>query len=69
MANRITTLKQLRKEFWQNFPDLPKRKITNYSGNGKMYPTDTRVAFNNWLDMLSKDDTISQDFAQNATLA
>lgn len=68
MKPRITTLKQLRKEFWQTFPNVPKRKITNYSGNGKMWPTDTRCTFVDWLDMLSKDGDITQDFAQRATL-
>jgi len=68
MTYRITTQKQLRREFWQTFPHLPRKKITNYSGNGKMYPTDTRCAFVDWLDMLSKNGDISQELAERATL-
>lgn len=68
MKYRITTQKQLRHEFWATFPELPKRKITNYSGNGKMHCTDTRCAFNDWIDMLSKDGDISQALASRATL-
>ena len=65
---RITTQKELRREFWATFPNLPKRKIKNYSGNGHMYQTDTRCAFVDWLDALSKDGDISQELAERATL-
>jgi hypothetical protein len=65
---RITTQKQLRREFWETFPNLPKHKIKNYSGNGTMHRTDTRCAWCDWLDMLSKDGSISQALAQRATL-
>lgn len=68
MKPRITTLKQLRKEFWQTFPTIPTRKITDYSGNGKMWPTDTRCTFVDWLDMLSKTGEVTQAFAEKATL-
>lgn len=65
---RITNQRELRREFWRTFPHLPRRRITNYSGNGTMHRTDTRVAWCDWLDMLSKDGSISQDLAQRATL-
>lgn len=65
---RITTQAQLRREFWATFPQLPREKITDYSGQGKMYRTDTRVAFCDWKDALSKDGSISQGLAQRATL-
>lgn len=68
MAYRITNQRQLRREFWETFPNLPRRRITNYSGNGKMYPTDTRCAFVDWLDALSKNGDISSDLADRATL-
>lgn len=68
MKYRITSQKQLRREFWETFPGLPRRKITDYSGNGKMYRTDTRVTWCDWIDMLSKDGDISQALAQRATL-
>lgn len=65
---RITTQKQLRQEFWETFPNLPRKKITNYSGNGTMYQTDTRCTFVDWLDSLSKSGDISQELAERATL-
>jgi hypothetical protein len=65
---RITTQRQLRKEFWLTFPKLPRKKITNYSSNGKMYRTDTRCAWVEWIDMLSKSGDISQALAERATL-
>lgn len=64
----MTTQKQVRKWFWESFPNLPRRKITNYSGNGKMYPTDTRCAFSDYVDYLSKSGEISQELAQRVTL-
>ena len=66
---RITTLRALRKEFWETFPKLSRKKIPNYSGNGKMYCTDARVEFSNWLDALSKNGDVSQEFAYTATLS
>jgi len=65
---RITTQAQLRREFWQTFPDLPRQRIRDYSGTGTMYRTDTRVAWCNWLDALSKGDEISAELADRATL-
>ena len=65
---RITNQKQLRAEFWDTFPTLPRKRIKDYSGTGKMYRTDTRVAFCDWVDMLSKNDDISQELAERATL-
>lgn len=65
---RITTQKQLRAEFWETFPDLPRRKITDYAGTGTMYPTDTRCAWVDWLDSLQKDDQIAPELADRATL-
>lgn len=64
----ITTQKDLRKQFWATFPGLPKRKIRDYSGNGMMYPTDTRCAWVDWIDSLSKTGEISDELAERATL-
>lgn len=68
MNYRITNQRQLRREFWETFPNVPKRRITNYSGNGKMWPTDTRCAFVDWLDALSKSGDVSPELAERATL-
>ena len=65
---RITTQYALRREFWNTFPSLQRHQITDYSGNGKMHVTDTRCAFVDWLDMLSKCGDISQELAERATL-
>lgn len=68
MTYSFTTQRALRAEFWRLHPNLPRRKIGNYSGNGKMHVTDTRVAWCDWLDAMSKAGEISQDLAQRATL-
>ena len=65
---RITTQKQLRKEFWETFPELSRRKIKNYAGTGTMHTTDTRCAFVDWVDTLSKDGDIFPDLAERVTL-
>lgn len=68
MKYRITSQKQLRAEFWDTFPELDREKITDYSGKGKMYKTDTRCAFVDFVDMLSKDGIISRELAERVTL-
>jgi hypothetical protein len=65
---RYTTQAQVRKAFRQLHPHLSFRKITNYSGNGKMFCTDTRCAFVDWIDSLSKNGDISQELAERVTL-
>lgn len=67
MKYRITTQKELRREFWQTFPNLPRKRTVDY-GNGKQYPTDTRCTFVDWLDSLSKNGEISQELADRAEL-
>lgn len=64
----ITTQKDLRRLFWQEHPTLPRKKITNYSGNGTTYCTDTRCAWCDWIDAMSRNNEISQELAQRATL-
>lgn len=68
MKNRITNQRQLRQEFWATFPFLPRRKVADYSGKGKMFRTDTRCAFVAWLDSLSKNGDVSSALAYRATL-
>lgn len=63
-----TTQKEVRRAFWENHPEADRRKITDYSGRGKMYKTDTRVAFCNFIESLSRDGSISLEMAQNITL-
>lgn len=71
MSYPITNQRDLRKAFWRDHADCPsiaRRKIRNYSGNGTMHNTDTRCAFVDWIDALSKDGQVSQELAQRATL-
>jgi hypothetical protein len=60
--------RQLIAAFWRDNPRLDRRKIPNYSGNGKMYRTDTRCAFADYVDAASRDGRISQRVAQTVTL-
>lgn len=68
MLYTITTQRALRRAFWEAHPELPRRKIPNYSGNGTMHVTDTRCAWCDWVDAMSRDNQISQELAQRATL-
>lgn len=63
-----TTQKQVRAAFWEAYPDISRRKIPNYTGTGRMYTTDTRVAFCDYIDSLSRDGQISEALAQRVTL-
>ena len=66
-----TTQKQVRSAFWRDhagMPGITSRRITNYAGNGKMHNADTRCAFCDYVDALSKCGAISQDLAQHITL-
>jgi hypothetical protein len=70
-----TTQRQVRRAFWQAWREgmfqglnVTPRKITNYSGNGKMHNTDTRVAFCDWLDFQQKDGQLADGLAERVTL-
>ena len=67
----MTTQKQVREAFWEAYEGqagITKRKITNYSGNGTMHTTDTRCAFVDFVDYLSKAGQISSELAGKVTL-
>ena len=64
----MTTQKQIRQAFWTEFPDADRQKITDYSGKGKMYKTNTRVQFCDFVDYLQQNDIISGALAQRVTL-
>ena len=68
MSYRITTQRVLRREFRDQNPHLDFRRIKNYSGNGTMFKTDTRCAWCDWLDAMSRNGDISQKLAERATL-
>ncbi len=69
MSYTITNQKELRRAFWRDNPQLDRKRIPNYSGNGKMYKTDTRCAWTDYIDALSNAGIISKELAQRATLA
>ncbi len=71
----MTTQKEVRKAFWNAWRDgqfqgmnVTPRKITNYSGNGKMHNTDTRCAFVDFVDSLSKNGELAEGLAERVTL-
>jgi hypothetical protein len=64
----ITTQKEVRRLFWETYPDLNRKKITCYSGKGKMHVTDTRCAFVDFVDSLRRDGQITAEMAQKITL-
>jgi hypothetical protein len=64
----MTNQKQIRAAFWQAHPTADRKRITDYTGNGKMYTTDTRCAFVDFLDSLSRSGQISEALANRATL-
>lgn len=57
------TNRQLRRLFWGQHPTLTRRRLSDGS-----YPTDTRVAWVDWIDMLARDGSITEQLAQRATL-
>ncbi len=59
---QITNQRDLRRAFWEAHPNVSRSK---YLGD---YLTDTRCAFVDYVDMLSKDGTISEALAHRATL-
>lgn len=63
-----TNQRALRAAFWAAHPNLPRRRIRDYSGRGLMYPTDTRVTWVDWLDAMQRMGWISADLADRATL-
>lgn len=71
----MTTQAQVRKAFWQAWREgqfvglsVTPRRITNYSGNGKMHNTDTRCAFADFVDGLSKSGQIADGLVDRVTL-
>jgi len=73
MSYEFTNQKQLRAAFWEAHPGLPRRRYryawTQADKTAELvYPTDTRVAFVDWLDAMHHDGRISESLANRATL-
>ncbi len=64
----MKTIADVRRAFWEAHPTMPRKKITDYSGAGKVYPTDTRCAFVDFVDYLARDGQISDSLANRVTL-
>jgi len=72
----LTTQKQVRSAFWAAWRagefgvlNVTPKRITNYAGNGKMHNTDTRCAFCDFVDMLSKTGQLKEGLADRVTLS
>lgn len=71
MAYELATMKAVRAAFWRecgDFPNVSRRKIRSYTGDGKMHDTDTRVTFCDWLDAACREGRLSESLAYRATL-
>lgn len=64
----ITTQRQLRAQFWHDNPKCDRKTIRDYSGIGRMYCTDTRVAWCDYVDGLQRCALITEALAERATL-
>ena len=67
----ITTQSEVRRLFWElheGQPGISTRKIRNHAGTGKMYDTDTRCAFVDYVDSLARNGEISAALADRVTL-
>lgn len=64
----LTTQRQVRAAFWAAHSDAERRRIPSYSGRGTMHVTDTRCAFADFVDYLSKAGEISHALAHRVTL-
>ena len=60
---QITNQRDLRRAFREAYPQL---SFKRYRDGG--YPTDTRCAWCDWIDMLARDCAISDALASRATL-
>ena len=68
-----TNQRQLRKAFFETFPELPRRRYRySWRRDDKsaelVFPIDTRCAFVDWIDSLQSAGEISEALANRATL-
>jgi hypothetical protein len=62
----MKTQKQVRESFWEAFPQYASERRTRKRQND--YRADIRMAFVDYVDMLSRDGTISEKLALRVTL-
>ena len=70
---QYTTQREVRAAFWAMVREckpegVTQRRITNYSGQGKMHNTDTRCTFADWLDGESKSGRVAEGLTERVTL-
>lgn len=66
---RLTTQKAVRQEFWATHPYLSRKKVRDWERQfTSQWCCDTRCAFVDFVDYLSKDGSISQSLADKVTL-
>lgn len=66
----ITTQRELRRAFWDNFPELEteaRRRRTLSKGHNAQTTT-ARTEFCDWLDGLARSGQVSERLADRATL-
>lgn len=62
----MKTQKEVRKQFWNEFPQFKSEYRSNKRQND--YSCDIRCAFVDWVDYLMKSGEISEKLAYNVTL-
>lgn len=60
--------REIIRKFKDEHSSLNFKKITDHQGDGKMYATDVRVAFNDYLDSLYRYGLITEKQVNNITL-
>lgn len=64
MNYELTTIKQVRTQFWVEHPELTEVKGQRQNN----YNTDTSCIFVDWVDYIRKNGRISEALAHNVTL-
>ena len=62
----MKTIKEIRKQFWVEFPEFKSEYKANKRQNS--YSCDCRYTFVNWVDYLQKDGIITEKLANKVTL-
>lgn len=69
----LTSSRQVSAAFWREHPNLPRRWVNGPNGRPhrpqNVQTTDTRVAFCDYVERLSRSGLISERLAQSVTLS
>ena len=63
MKYRMTTQAQIRKAFWEAYPNADRKKIKDDSGKGRCYSVDTQTLFVEYVNAIRWAELISEDLA------